>query len=1068
MRSSSIFIRCLKTYKKFINFTITKSSFMKNKIYISILALFYGSLNVVGQSNYYYYKNQKVFLNLDREYVALNSNTAEDFLNIYSESYLTKSNLFENKVKNYINPNDNSLIKNFYSEIQVKNQIKDNIINYFNFINTLNENSNTIKASPCYKTIEGKRLGLSNYFYVKLKTTNDIGILNNYTQTNNLVIVGNDPFMEKWYIIKCTKTNPKNSLEYANQFHESGLFDTSEPEFVYHDLQGTADPFFNNQWGLKNTGQYGTSFNGIDIKAEEAWSLSTGSNVKTAVFDSGFEMNHPDLVANVFGNGFDATTGTSPSQVRGAHGTPCAGIIGAVQNNNIGVSGVAPDTKLISISISLQFSDTPIQLASGFSWARTNNVDIISNSWGGYTPSNIITDAIYDAINLGRAGKGCVVVFLSGNENNTTIRYPGSAVPEVIVTGAMSPCGQRKNPSSCDGENWWGSCYGSQLDIVAPGVKMPTTDGQGSNGFTFTDYNLNFNGTSSACPVVAGVCALILSVNPCLSSKQVSDIIEKTAQKVGNYSYTNTAGRTNGTWNNEMGYGLVNAYAAVQMAQQMSSSTLDLMVKDGTDDIGLQPNNITPYMWASTDIWIRNQADGVTNQEHQNPEYSPTVPNYAYVRVTNKSCVVSNGNEQLKFYWAKAGTSLEWPASWNGQNYFPSPIPSPIPNIKLGDQVRTVTIPALQPGQETIVQIPFMVPDPSDYSFWGADQWHFCLLARIEATSDPLNETNGLYANVQNNNGIAWKNVTIVDLLANRNSGFVTVGNPFDEPRAFFLELVKEDLETGKPIYDEAEVSIKMDETLFNAWERGGKIAQELEATQDQKRKVVKGNNVIIDNIAFNANEMGSVELKFNFLTEELTEKSKFVYHVVQKDATTGEIIGGETYIIKKQVRPVFLADAGDTKDVDKNEPITISAAQISEPAIYNWYDTAGNLVFSGKDLTIATQVATKYKLEVIATTDGFKDYSEVNVNIKPSILNTIAPNPASDNVNISYKLNEAGSAYLMIVGSYGTTGTTNNYILDINSSETVINISNYPNGFYTVALVCNGNIVDAKTLIKQ
>ena len=80
----------------------------------------------------------------------------------------------------------------------------------------------------------------------------------------------------------------------------------------------------------------------------------------------------------------------------------------------------------------------------------------------------------------------------------------------------------------------------------------------------------------------------------------------------------------------------------------------------------------------------------------------------------------------------------------------------------------------------------------------------------------------------------------------------------------------------------------------------------------------------------------------------------------------------------------------------------------------------------------------------------------------------TGAPNPATENVNISYKLNETGSAYLMIIGSYGTTGTTNNYILDTNSSETNINISNYPNGFYTVALVCNGNIVDAKTLIKQ
>ena len=78
------------------------------------------------------------------------------------------------------------------------------------------------------------------------------------------------------------------------------------------------------------------------------------------------------------------------------------------------------------------------------------------------------------------------------------------------------------------------------------------------------------------------------------------------------------------------------------------------------------------------------------------------------------------------------------------------------------------------------------------------------------------------------------------------------------------------------------------------------------------------------------------------------------------------------------------------------------------------------------------------------------------------------APNPASNTVNISYKLNDVSSAYLMVLGSYGTSGTSNNYILDINSANTNIDISNYQNGFYTVALVCNGQIVDAKTLVKQ
>ena len=91
-----------------------------------------------------------------------------------------------------------------------------------------------------------------------------------------------------------------------------------------------------------------------------------------------------------------------------------------------------------------------------------------------------------------------------------------------------------------------------------------------------------------------------------------------------------------------------------------------------------------------------------------------------------------------------------------------------------------------------------------------------------------------------------------------------------------------------------------------------------------------------------------------------------------------------------------------------------------------------------------------------------------MEVSLKPSVLSSISPNPATNAVTIGYKINEDGNAYLMILGGYGTIATSNNYILDVNQSETTLDVSNYSNGFYTVALVVNGQIVDAKTLIKE
>ncbi|WP_339612149.1 S8 family serine peptidase [uncultured Xanthomarina sp.] len=599
---------------------------------------------------------------------------------------------------------------------------------------------------------------------------------------------------------------------------------------------------------------------------------------------------------------------------------------------------------------------------------------------------------------------------------------------------------------------------GDELDIMAPGTYIPTTDPT-INGWVSEDYYFDFLGTSAAAPHVSAVAGLILSVNPNLTNLQVNDIIESTAQKVNEntlYSYQNHTNRPNGTWNNEMGYGLVDAHAAVVLAQSMNTNTVDLYTKDTPLDFGIEPNTNPNSTFLSQDIWVRHQPDGLTNFTHQTP-YSFT-DNYVYVSVRNKGSVTSSGNDQLHLYWSSWGTI--WPHHWI-DHYGPA-FSNEIPDL-FGDEVGSIIIPSLAPGEDTILEFP-MGFYPVYPGLYGS---YYKLLTRIVSTEDPIqNETSNVFDNILNNNNIASKNVWV----SNDNEPYYrtvgTVYNPTDSTKTYSLEFSVDEDEFGKAIYNESEIHIDLEPELYNAWNDGGKQGNNFKTTNEDNVVIATQNNMTLSNIALQPNQLYSLNATFHFLTKELTDKQQFNYVVKQFDAENGELVDIVPIKIQKESRPIFLANAGDDLETDKNETITISAEQINEAAIYNWYDPDGNLIYQGKDLTVSADVTQKFKLEIVADSDGFKDYDEVDVTVNQFYLKTMVPNPATDNVVVNYKTIDVSSAYLMVIGT--NSNTSNNYIIDTNLEESTIDISSYPIGYYTVALVCNGTIVDAKTLIKN
>jgi subtilisin family serine protease len=303
-------------------------------------------------------------------------------------------------------------------------------------------------------------------------------------------------------------------------------------------------------------------------RASDAWPIQQGAaDIKVAILDEGVDTAHPDLAAAIAAGGtYDAADGDSYQEPNpwDGHGTACAGLAAAIPANDVGIRGVGGGCSIMTARIAQSNFDggpwvtTNEGIASAIHWCWTSGADVLSNSWGGGAPSNDITEQFEKARRLGRGGRGCIVVIAAGNEHSR-VSFPGT-LPNVLTVSASNQYDEAKTPTSNDGETWWGTNHGPEIDVAAPGVQNLTTDISGGGGYDPSDYAQRFNGTSSATPIVAGACALILSANPTLTEAEVRDIIGVTADKAGAIPYV--AGR-----NDYFGRGRLNVLAAVTEAQ---------------------------------------------------------------------------------------------------------------------------------------------------------------------------------------------------------------------------------------------------------------------------------------------------------------------------------------------------------------------------------------------------------------------------------------------------------------------------------------------------------------------
>ena len=361
------------------------------------------------------------------------------------------------------------------------------------------------------------------------------------------------------------------------------------------------DTLYEAQWHLGRLG---------DIEA--IWDEYTGSGVHVGVYDDGVQYIHPDLAANYDASrhvtvGGQVVDALEPTTIGFAHGTSVAGLI-AAGRNGFGAVGVAFGASITGVPMFSGPANINGQF-DGFEEAlsQADTFDIISNSWGGapvffqdagtIDADQRILAGFRHAAEAGRDGLGTIVVKAAGNDNLNANGDGSDTGRHTIIVGAYDATGDAA----------WYSNYGANLLIAAPSsgdrrgffdgpeVKIDpgivTTDLLDFFGYnmapvadieTADDYTDRFGGTSAATPIVSGVVALMLDAGDSLGWRDVQNILAYSAHEVGSgVGGTPTATENDawvynhaGNWNggglhfsNDYGYGGVDAYTAVRMAE---------------------------------------------------------------------------------------------------------------------------------------------------------------------------------------------------------------------------------------------------------------------------------------------------------------------------------------------------------------------------------------------------------------------------------------------------------------------------------------------------------------------
>ncbi|NLG04202.1 MAG: S8 family serine peptidase, partial [Clostridia bacterium] len=261
------------------------------------------------------------------------------------------------------------------------------------------------------------------------------------------------------------------------------------------------------------------------IGSKESWEYTDGSDILVAVIDTGVRYTHLDLIDNCV-DGYDFVNEDSDPMDDQGHGTHVAGTIAGISSNEIGGCGVAPNSKIMPLKVlSSTGKGSTANVMTAVEYAVEHQADIINLSLGSSFYSEVFQEVINHAVT-----QGVVVVGAAGNDGSEHMHYPAAYEGTISVASLLDTT---ENMGLRDASN-----YGSWVDIAAPGTNIYATVFTSDTAYGYK------NGTSMACPVVAGTIALMMDADPSLKGstvktvKQIDSLLKNTEHRIRYYNST--------------------------------------------------------------------------------------------------------------------------------------------------------------------------------------------------------------------------------------------------------------------------------------------------------------------------------------------------------------------------------------------------------------------------------------------------------------------------------------------------------------------------------------------------